>query len=225
MVKPGRHRQADAAHLGEVRALAAEQRLHRAVAVGLPAEEVDVLAGLSSRRRGLRLRGASRPSSAAFFTPSSPSRRVVFFAICDSRLRSQSPKYLRCSRIRSRSVATSPSRACRSRGVLGHHQHIVEKLRHRRLQRARSRRTPRGSRARGRGRAIAGRALRRARPAAPVSAGSFSTAPTRPQSRRRAATPLVMFFTRLNSVGHAEQRLRPGHLRAAPRACAAPRAG
>ena len=46
MVKPGRHRQADAAHLGEVRALAAEQRLHRSVAVGLAAEEVDVLARL-----------------------------------------------------------------------------------------------------------------------------------------------------------------------------------
>ena len=37
----GGHRQADAAHLGEVGALAAEQRLHGAVAVGLLAEEVD----------------------------------------------------------------------------------------------------------------------------------------------------------------------------------------
>ena len=40
----GRHRQADAAHLGEVGALAAEQRLHAAVAVGLRlAEQIDVL--------------------------------------------------------------------------------------------------------------------------------------------------------------------------------------
>ena len=41
--EPGRHRQADAAHLGEVRPLAAEQRFHRAVAVGLPAEQIHVL--------------------------------------------------------------------------------------------------------------------------------------------------------------------------------------
>ena len=47
--EPGRHRQPDAAHLGEVRALAAEQRLHRPVAVGLAAEEVDVLAGSAAR--------------------------------------------------------------------------------------------------------------------------------------------------------------------------------
>ncbi len=43
--EPGRHGQSDAAHLGEIRALAAEQRLHRPVAVRLPAEVVDVLAG------------------------------------------------------------------------------------------------------------------------------------------------------------------------------------
>ena len=48
------NRQADAAHLGEVRALAAEQRLHRAVAVGLLAEEIDVLA---ARLRGALLGG------------------------------------------------------------------------------------------------------------------------------------------------------------------------
>src|SRR6185503_13165623 len=51
--EPGRYRQADAAHLGEVRPLAAEQWLHRAVAVGLLAEEVNVFAG--AFRRGRRL--------------------------------------------------------------------------------------------------------------------------------------------------------------------------
>src|SRR5262249_9142556 len=40
----GRHRQSDPAHLGQPGALAAEQRLHAAVAVGLRfAEQVDVL--------------------------------------------------------------------------------------------------------------------------------------------------------------------------------------
>ena len=52
------HRQPDAAHLGEVRALAAEQRLHRSVAIRLAAEEVDVLPRLRSRfLRRLLLRG------------------------------------------------------------------------------------------------------------------------------------------------------------------------
>ena len=45
--EPGRHRQADAAHLGQVRALAAEQGLHAAVPVALAvAERVDPLGGL-----------------------------------------------------------------------------------------------------------------------------------------------------------------------------------
>ena len=45
--EPGRHRQADAGHFREVRALAAEERLHRAVAVGAAvAEIINVLARL-----------------------------------------------------------------------------------------------------------------------------------------------------------------------------------
>ena len=47
----GRHRQADAAHLAEVRALAAEQRLHRSIAIRLAAEEVHVLASARLRTR------------------------------------------------------------------------------------------------------------------------------------------------------------------------------
>ena len=67
--EPGRHRQPDAAHLGEVRALAAEQRLHRSVAVRLAAEEVDVLSRRSGfLRRLLRLVFASQlPGFAAVF--------------------------------------------------------------------------------------------------------------------------------------------------------------
>ena len=57
--EPGGHRQSDAAHLGEVGALAAEQRLHRAIAVRLLTEPIDVLATLAARLRGaaLLLRG------------------------------------------------------------------------------------------------------------------------------------------------------------------------
>ena len=50
--EPGRHRQADARHLREVRALAAEQRLHLAVAVSLAvAKEINQLALLGLGRR------------------------------------------------------------------------------------------------------------------------------------------------------------------------------
>ena len=49
------HGQADAAHLGEVGAFATEEGLHRAVAVGLPAEQVDVF--LDFAGRGLPGRG------------------------------------------------------------------------------------------------------------------------------------------------------------------------
>ncbi len=42
----GRHRQADAAHLGQVRAFAAEQRFHAAVAVGfLITKQINVFCG------------------------------------------------------------------------------------------------------------------------------------------------------------------------------------
>ena len=59
-----RHGQADAAHLAKVRALAAEKRLHRSVAVRLAAEKVDVLARL--RGRGLRCRPLRRGLRPAF---------------------------------------------------------------------------------------------------------------------------------------------------------------
>ena len=59
----GRHGQADAGHLGEVRALAAEERLHRAVAVRLAAEEVDVLAARLRGRTSSQPTASARPSA------------------------------------------------------------------------------------------------------------------------------------------------------------------
>ena len=77
------HRQADAAHLGEVRALAAEQRLHRPVAVGLAAEGVDVLARApSARPLGLLRCGAAGGGLAG-----ASSCDASFFAIDDVLLR------------------------------------------------------------------------------------------------------------------------------------------
>ncbi len=63
----GRHRQSDAAHLSEVRALAAEQRLHRAVAVGLAAKEIDVLAlrAVGARRSAFGARRSAFGARAA----------------------------------------------------------------------------------------------------------------------------------------------------------------
>ena len=84
--EPGRHGQPDAAHLGEVCPLAAEQRLHRPVAICLLPEQVHVLARCLRLRRGLRsgallrssllrsslFRGLLRHSNS--LSPSTPSR-------------------------------------------------------------------------------------------------------------------------------------------------------
>ena len=80
--EPGRHGQPDAAHLGEICPLAAEQRLHRSVAICLLPELEHVLARCLRLRRGLRSgallrsslfsRGLLRHSNS--LSPSTPSR-------------------------------------------------------------------------------------------------------------------------------------------------------
>ncbi len=58
MVKPGRDRDADRRHLGETRALAAEDVLHggRAVGAALP-EEVDQRLGVRAAHAGVAMSG------------------------------------------------------------------------------------------------------------------------------------------------------------------------
>ena len=145
----GRHGQADAAHLGEVGALAAEQRLHRAVAVGLLAEQVDELAGL--RRLDFAAAALRRP------WPSSPLLRcrlrlaLAFRATCLRHLNSSRLLLAHLRNVRNlEDDVAQPCHQLQARGaqlrVLGHHQHVVEERRHRRTQRADRRERRAGSR-------------------------------------------------------------------------------
>ena len=115
------------------------------------------------------------------------------------------------SRIRSRSVATSAEPRGAQPLVLRHHQHVVEELRNRRLQRCNRWRRPRGSRRARRRRESPARATQSPRPAPFRPAPSACRRRSARRSRRRHALRDVLHA--LEQRRHTQQRGRPGHLR------------
>ena len=172
------------------------------------------------RRRAFFARSSPspRPASRAFFaavrlrSPASlPRRRRRCFAIATLSLRHD----LRNVRDLQDQVAQRRHQR-QPRGaqllVLRHHQHVVEELRHRRLQRGDRRRTPRDSRRAAAAARIAGARCVERRPAAPARPAPSAATRSAPASAG-AATPLVMFFTRLSSAATPSSASRAAHLR------------
>ena len=209
-----RHRQADAAHLGEVGALAAEQRLHAAVAVGLAlAEEIDVLAsffasssglGMVIRRSGLRVVTVCAGLQACFPPPFPKCRQSAVMVLTQHRQQRQTVfPHLR---------------------VLGHDEDIGEEP---------VNRLAAGRRSSSCASAVLAPAFRvvdrsgqrssisRARAA---SAGSFSRVrrSASVDSQGRDCCSLVMFLTRLSSAASGRELGRTAFFGRAPRsACSA----
>ncbi len=240
MVKPGRHRQPDAAHLGEVGALAAEQRLHRAVAVGLAAEEIDVFAG----RRGFRPCGLRRSR-----LPLPPLARQTSLRPSPQRSSPRPPAFAGALTALARpllfvatrsaavffAISTSVS-VSNLRDVRDPEDQIPQRRHQRQAARRaaarlppsparrrrtspppaaarRCRRTPRDSRRAAAAVADPRRAARRALPRSASSAGSIERVAHHGACGSARPRPCVMFLTRLSSAATPSSAARPAHLR------------